>query len=189
MDGWKKKRDIMQRYNVTAHMYDMRYADEQTCKIKAALKHVKIEERDVVLDVGCGTGVLFDHVSENVESIVGLDISRESLLQAKERAGRFENVQLMWADADNMPFKSRAFNSVFAMTILQNMPEPKETLNEIKRVTATDSQIVVTGLKKIFTKRTFERLLDFAGLKIMSFEDEDLRCYVAVCVRTGSSSL
>jgi ubiquinone/menaquinone biosynthesis C-methylase UbiE len=164
MGGWKKKRDIMQRYNITAHMYDMRYADEQIGKIKAALKYVKIEKHDAVLDVGCGTGILFDRVSENTESVVGLDISRESLVQAKERAGRFENVQLILADADNMPFKSRAFNIVFVVTILQNMPEPEGTLNEIKRVAATDSQIVVTGLKKIFTKQTFERLLDSAGL-------------------------
>jgi len=67
MGGWKKKRDIMQCYNVTAHIYDMRYAEEQTCKIKAALKHAKIEKYDVVLDVGCGTGILFDRVCKNAE--------------------------------------------------------------------------------------------------------------------------
>jgi hypothetical protein len=40
---------------------------------------------------------------------------------------------------------------------------------------------VITGLKKIFTKRRFERILTRAKLKVETMEDSDLKCYVAVC--------
>ena len=41
MNGWLKKRRVMRRYDLTAEMYDMRYAEEQAAKIRAGLKHVE----------------------------------------------------------------------------------------------------------------------------------------------------
>jgi len=183
MNSWTKKRSIMRRYDVTAHIYDARYAEEQVAKIQAALKNIKMKGRDLVLDIGCGTGFLFDYVADKAEATVGLDISRKTLLQAKDRAKNFANVHLVWADADNMPLKSNIFSSVFAMTLIQNTPDPQETLNEIKRVAKDDAVIVVTGLKKIFARETFEQLLGDSGLKITALEDESLKCYVAVCTK------
>jgi demethylmenaquinone methyltransferase/2-methoxy-6-polyprenyl-1,4-benzoquinol methylase len=183
MSGWLKKRRVMHRYDLTANMYDMRYAEEQEAKIEAAMKNVKAESLGVVLDVGCGTGVLFAHVAEKSEDVVGVDISRKTLVQAEElvHRGNLANVHLIQADADNMPFSNSVSNHVFAMTVLQNTPDASETLREIRRVGKDDSVLVITGLKKIFTKRRFERILARAKLKVETMEDGDLKCYVAVC--------
>ena len=48
----------MQRYDVTAEMYDERYADEQQRKYKKALENVNVTGK-TVLDVGCGSGLFF----------------------------------------------------------------------------------------------------------------------------------
>jgi len=173
----------MRRYDVTANIYDVRYTEEQLAKIEAALKNMKMKGKGLVLDAGCGTGFLFNYVADKAEATVGVDISRKTLLQAKERAKNFANVHLLWADADNIPLKSNIFSSVFAMTLIQNTPDPHDTLNEIKCVAKDDAVIVVTGLKKIFTRETFEQLLRNAGLKIVALEDEGLKCYVAVCTK------
>jgi ubiquinone/menaquinone biosynthesis C-methylase UbiE len=183
MSGWQKKRRVMIRYDATASIYDRRYAEEQAAKVEAALKDVRIEKECVILDVGCGTGILFDHVADEADGIVGLDLSKKCLLQARERIRdkRMRNVQLIQADADNMPFCNEVFNTVFAMTILQNTPSPTETLAEIKRVSRNDAPFVVSGLKKIFTKEGFEWLLKNSQLNTLMLEDEELKCYVAVC--------
>jgi ubiquinone/menaquinone biosynthesis C-methylase UbiE len=183
MNAWDKKRDIMRRYDVTARIYDVRYAEEQTAKIKAALKHMK-NKSEAILDVGCGTGVLFSHTAEKTRIIVGLDISRKSLMEARTRARMYTNVSLVWADADNMPLREKVFDSVFAMTLIQNAPTPAETLKEIRRVARDDALIVITGLKKIFTKGTLERLVKDAGLNISAMESRELKCYVAMCTKT-----
>ncbi|MCK4439381.1 methyltransferase domain-containing protein, partial [Candidatus Bathyarchaeota archaeon] len=119
MSEWDKKRDVMQRYDLTAHIYDMRYAEEQTAKIEAAMEIIDVEKGSLVLDVGCGTGVLFNHVANKAKAIVGLDISKEILLQAKERARKFSNAHLILADADNMPLEEGMFSHVFALTLVQ----------------------------------------------------------------------
>jgi ubiquinone/menaquinone biosynthesis C-methylase UbiE len=183
MSCWVKKRRIMHRYDLTARMYDMRYAKEQTAKIEAAMKNVKAKSLGLTLDVGCGTGVLFSHVAARSDSIVGVDISKKTLVHAQELLHRrnLANVHLIQADADNMPFGNGASNHVFAMTVLQNTPNASETLREIKRVGKDDSVFVITGLKKIFTKQRFERILARAHLKVETMEDGDLKCYVAVC--------
>jgi ubiquinone/menaquinone biosynthesis C-methylase UbiE len=186
MLGWEKKRRVMICYDTTATIYDKRYAEEQAAKVEAALKHVKIEEDWLILDVGCGTGILFDYIADQSDGVVGLDFSKKCLLQAKERIRnkRLRDVQLIQADADNMPFHDEVFNAVFAMTILQNTPSPSETLAEIKRVLRKDALFVITGLKKIFTEEGFERLLKKSQLTTLVLEDEKLKCYVAVCANS-----
>ena len=165
-------------------MYDARYATEQEIKYKAALKRLSATRNSSALDVGCGTGLLFKHVAAEAQTVVGVDISRNLLLRAKESARDSRNVQLIQADADHMPFKENHFGVVFAFTVLQNMPKPLETLSEIKRVAKPEASLVVTGLKKVFSLKAFRTLLETAGLRLVSLEDADaLKCYVAVAVQ------
>ncbi|MCX8153593.1 MAG: methyltransferase domain-containing protein [Candidatus Bathyarchaeota archaeon] len=183
MSTWRKKRSVMRRYDLTAQLYDRRYAEEQALKYRAAIEKLCIDGNSRVLDVGCGTGLLLSHIAE-AELVVGVDVSGKLLLQAKERAKSFRNVHVVRADADHLPFKSTYFTVVFAFTVLQNMPAPLETLKEIKRVAVLGAQVVVTGLKKAFSLAVFRELLENAGLKTVSLMDEDkLKCYVAIGVQ------
>jgi len=183
MSSWSKKRAIMRRYDVTAHLYDMRYAEEQSAKIDAALKTAKIVRNGMALDVGCGTGLLFKHVANRARATVGLDISRKTLQQAKTRAKDYSNVHLILADADYMPLRRNTFSNVFAFTIIQNTSNPATTLKELNRVAEEEVVIVVTGLKKSFTLDQFRKLLQDADLSVVALEDEGLQCHVAICIK------
>jgi len=183
MSEWDKKRDVMQRYDLTAHIYDIRYAEEQTAKIEAVMESINMEKEGSVLDVGCGTGLLFEYVANKAEAIIGLDISRETLLQAKRRARKFANIFLVLADSDNVPLKEDVFSHVFALTLIQNTPNPLKTLNEIKQVSKQNAVIIVTGLKKKFPIKAFKRLLHDAGLGVVALQNESLKCHVAVCTK------
>jgi ubiquinone/menaquinone biosynthesis C-methylase UbiE len=185
MDAWKKKRQVMERYDITAHIYDMRYAEEQEAKFEAALKSLKKSHYGKVLDAGCGTGLLFKHVASKAEMLVGVEFSRQTLLKAKERGEKFQNVHLIMADADFMPFKSGTFTTVFVFTLIQNMPEPAKTLKEIERVAGDNAHVVVSGLKKVFSLQAFENLLRCSGLKIVSLKEKNLKCHVAICSKSS----
>jgi ubiquinone/menaquinone biosynthesis C-methylase UbiE len=174
----------MKRYDITAEMYDMRYAAEQTAKYKAALNNWSIDAVGKVLDIGCGTGLLFSHFATKAQMMVGSDLSIKLLYQAKKRAQEFHNVHLVRADADHLPFKKNLFNMVFVFTVLQNLPKPLATLFEIKLITHRTAPIVVTGLKKIISLTSFKQLLRDAGLRVVSLNDfDELNCYIAVTVR------
>jgi ubiquinone/menaquinone biosynthesis C-methylase UbiE len=92
---------------------------------------------------------------------------------------------LVQADADYIPFKDNYFSVVFAFTVLQNLPDPLETLKEVKRIAERDAPIVVTGLKKVFSLGALRELLQSAGLRVVSLKDDDaLKCHVAVSVQS-----
>lgn len=180
MTTWKDKRKIMQRYDVTAEMYDERYSEEQQRKYKKALENVNVASK-AVLDVGCGSGLFFDQVADKAYMVVGVDVSRNLLIKAKEHAKVLQNTFVLQADADHLPIRDGFFDSVFGFTVLQNMPKPPETLNELKRVAKKDGRFVVTGLKKAFPLDKFMDLLEGSGMEVVAFVDEDaVNCYVAV---------
>jgi len=184
VNKWGKKRSVMRRYNMTAQMYDERYREEQEAKYKAALEGLNLTSDSTVLDVGCGSGMFFGEVAGKTKVVVGLDISQDLLLLARERAGKFGNVVLMQADADHLPFKNGVFGHVFAFTVLQNMPNPVETLRELQISASSDACFVITGLKAATSLEKFGMVLKKAGLRVISLhDDEALRCYVVVAVR------
>jgi ubiquinone/menaquinone biosynthesis C-methylase UbiE len=170
----------MRRYDLTANMYDMRYGEEQEAEYSAALKHLTMKN-DLVLDIGCGTGLFFSHVSAGARMVCGIDFSRKTLVQAKRRADHLHNVQVVLADADHLPLRKGVVTVVFAFTVVQNVPNPLVTLGEIRNIVCDDADVVLTGLKRIFTLNDFKKLLSDAGLKIRFLESEGLQCYVAVC--------
>jgi len=185
VNKWDQKRKIIRRYDLTAQLYDVRYVEEQEIKYKTALERLNVARNSNVLDVGCGTGLLFSHFAAEAQTVVGVDISGKLLLQAKERARNFQHIHLVQADSDHLPFKDNHFSMVFAFTVLQNLPDPLETLKEVKRIAESDAPIVVTGLKKAFSLEAFRGLLQSAGLRVVSLNDDDaLKCHVAVSVRS-----
>jgi ubiquinone/menaquinone biosynthesis C-methylase UbiE len=165
-------------------MYDERYVEEQDAKYRAALADIWV--KGLVLDVGCGTGMFFKHVSSGAATVVGVDLSRNPLVKAKKRAKTLSNVDLVQSDADHLPFEDDVFNEVFVFTVLQNMPKPLETLREIRRSAGKDAFVVVTGLKKTFSRTGLSKLLHDAGFQeISAKDDEKLACYVVLAAKKG----
>jgi malonyl-CoA O-methyltransferase len=177
---WKDKRKVMQRYDVTAEKYNERYAEEQQRKYQKALENVNVSGK-TVLDIGCGSGMFFPTVASDAELVLGVDVSGKLLRLAKHQTKLFKNVFVIQADADNLPFMDGLFDSVFAFTVLQNMPKPSQTLSEIKRITKSEGKVVVTGLKKAFQLEKFMDILEGRGLHVAAFLDEkNVNCYIAV---------
>ncbi len=184
MREWKEKRSNMSHYDRQATIYDVQYVGEQESKIEDILENMDLGSKELVLDLGCGTGFLFKHVNKHVKALVGLDLSQKALHEAKKRTKKMENVALVRADADNTPFPDNTFDKVFVITVLQNMPNPAKTLSEMKRVSRSQATFAVTGIKKIFTQNSFVNLLEKENLKVVPLkEDQQLKGYVAVCTK------
>jgi len=183
MSTWEQKRRHMHHYNHTANIYNTRYAEEQSLKIEAAIDGLNLSE-GFVIDLGCGTGLLLKKIQGVAKDIVCLDVSKNMLKQIEMRMKYTFNVHLILADADYSPFKQDCFDICFAITLLQNMPSPHRTLQEIKRITKPDATIIITGLKKHFTQQGFLQLLKSTALDTVQLKTDDkLKCYVGICAK------
>lgn len=181
---WEAKRKVIRHYDRLTSIYDALYGHEQNLKIMKSLSALSIRSSDTVLDAGCGTGLLLEHISDSVNMIVGVDISSAPLKVARTRAKRLglNNVLLVRADVDFLPFKDNVFDKIFAITLLQNMPNPSLTLCEITRVAKDNSRIVITGLKKAFSREVFLGILGKSYQNFSLLDDaENLKCHIAIC--------
>ena len=177
MREWDKKRRTMRHYDQQAKIYDVQYLEEQNAKIESALTSMEIKSNELILDIGCGTGFLFPNIRK-AKLLVGIDTSLKALQVAK----KWSNAHLIQADADNTPFPHNIFDKVFAITVMQNLPQPTKTIAEMKRTAKATAAFAVTGLKKKFTQKSFVVLLETAGLKVVTLNgSQQLKGYVAVC--------
>jgi len=185
MNGsWSKKLGSMRDYDNMAAGYDAQYEKEQVEKFEVALHSLSLDSNAVILDVGCGTGLLLKKLAKTARLVVGVDFSKAMVMRARERLRLFLNVLLIRADSDFLPLRKDVFTHVFAITLLQNMPKPRVTLRELMRVIRDKGFIVFTGLKKNFTLNDFETLIKRSGLRQRSLVDrEEVKDYVAVCQR------
>jgi ubiquinone/menaquinone biosynthesis C-methylase UbiE len=189
MQAWDQKKRIMRRYNQSARVYDIQYLDEQETKIRTIMKNLRLPRGIRILDVGCGTGLLFRNIVDKADFFVGIDISRGLIHEATKKARQNRNVALVLADADNMPLLDESFDTILAVTLMQNMPTPTATLTEFKRVAKQTASIVVTGLKKHFTQEGFLKMLNGADLTVDVLKLDDMeREYVSICRKPGAKS-
>ena len=145
-------------YNKIAKSYNELHKEEQIKKLEIIKKNVKIIPP--LLDVGCGTGISTNYF--NVLSI-GIDNSREMLKQNKEG-------NLIYGNAENLPFKDKLFNTVISVTSFHNFKNMEKALKEIKRV-SKNNNIAITFLKKSKKLKKFRTLLK----KYFKFKEVD--CY------------
>ena len=89
-----------------------------------------------VLEVGVGTGLALPHYAAG-KRVVGIDLSREMLLRARERvqAGRLHAVRgLLEMDAERMGFADASFDIAVAMFTATVVPDARRLVGEMRRV-------------------------------------------------------
>lgn len=179
---WYKKRAIMRDYDTMADNYDLQYREEQEEKYEAALSLLRLNADDRILDVGCGTGLLIRTIAGSIARAVGVDLSVRMLEYAKRRCGGLMNVSLIRADADHLPLRGGMFDKAFAITLIQNMPDPGQTIRELVKAAGPGSRLVITGQKRAFCGGEFRRLLERQGLVVVEMTGLDhLRDFIGVC--------
>jgi demethylmenaquinone methyltransferase/2-methoxy-6-polyprenyl-1,4-benzoquinol methylase len=93
-----------------------------------------------VLDVACGTGVLFpDYLKRGVESVTGIDISPE---MAKIAAAKFPEVRVICGDVEETKF-DRQFDAVMVYNAFPHFPEPARLIEALARVVKPGGRLSV----------------------------------------------
>jgi len=103
-----------------------------------------------VLDLGCSVGVNLNLVDATEK--IGIDINIESLKNGKII---YPNIQFIAASAENLPFKNNVFEQIISIHTLDTSLNEKNTINEIKRTTNSDSQVFLTG--NWYHEKTFDK--------------------------------
>jgi len=138
-------------YNSIAKGYNELYGKEQLEKFEIIKDYI----HGKVLDVGCGTGIITSKIPDSI----GIDSSIELLKQSKKNR--------LLANAENLPFKNKVFDTVISLTVIQDTKNPQRVVNECERV---GKNIIITCLKRKKSKKWFSSL--FKNIKGKVIEQE-----------------
>ena len=113
-----------------------------------------IKQGMTVLDLGCGSGAFTPFVARAVGEegkVYAVDIQPKMLKQLERKLAKPENqgirnIELKQASAYDLPCEDEAFDLVYMVTVLQEIPDRGRALREIRRVLKPGGILAVTEL-------------------------------------------
>ena len=134
-----EKKDIITFFDKCAPWWDTDMVRHEDL-ITAILDNGGIKEGIHVLDVACGTGVLFpDYLSRNVASVTGIDISPE---MAKIAAEKFPEVKVICGDVETAEF-SMKFDAIMVYNAFPHFPNPAHLIKVLADLVKTGGKLSV----------------------------------------------
>ncbi len=139
------KENIKSFFNKIAPNWD----NEPICEEKILdiiLDNAGVKENTDILDIGCGTGVLFPfYQKRNVNSITAVDISTEMVKIASEK---FPTANIFCGDAENMDFPQQ-FDVVMIYNAFPHFPNPQELIENLAKAVKSGGKFSVAhGMSK-----------------------------------------
>jgi len=105
------------------------------------IKILDIKPTDKVLEIGCGAGMLAQHISEKC-FYVGLDMTESLLKKHATSLGHY----VIQSEANDIPFKDDYFDKCFSFSVFQYFPDKeyvKSVKQEMFRVTKLTREISI----------------------------------------------
>lgn len=99
---------------------------------------------DVILDVGCGVGYQLSYVAKRSGYSIGLDLSSESLKEAKSKLRTYE-VDFIQGSSNHLPFRSKVFDKILCLELLEHLPKPSKCVIEIERCLKTGGSLMISA--------------------------------------------
>ena len=131
-------------YGKIAETYNKRYAANYLVNIEKELKNlISTNNYKSILEAGCGTGRWIHSIDEKNLNIYGLDYSFDMMKIPKAEKSY---LNLINADAVNIPFKDSIFDLIFCVNAIHHFPDKKKFVEESKRTLANKGMLAVFGV-------------------------------------------
>ena len=131
------------------------------------LEHAMLTELHIVADIGAGTGYVSEVFSPGARSVIGIDFSKEMLLQANKKLSILASV----GEMKELPLKSRSVDRVLGNMILHHAADPGSVVSEMTRVLKPDGLLLISDMfshtYEFLCEEQHDLWLGFDGKKIM----------------------
>lgn len=101
-----------------------------------------IPESGIALDIGCGTGDLFNVILPTFRYIIGIDLSLNQLESATENLTDTKTL-LIQAEASEIPLEDNSIDSIYLRMTLRFFKKPEKILAEAARVVKDKGKISI----------------------------------------------
>ena len=137
-----QKRDVIAFFDRCAPTWDAEMIKNDSI-IEKILDNGEVGEGMDVLDVACGTGVMFPYyLQRGVASVTGIDISPE---MAKIAAGKYQEepkIQVICGDVEDTVF-DRKFDVIVVYNAFPHFPDPRRLIKTLAGLLKEDGRLTI----------------------------------------------
>jgi ubiquinone/menaquinone biosynthesis C-methylase UbiE len=103
-----------------------------------------LDKKSLVLEVGCGLGILSYRLSSHCGRVIGIDISEYACVKARALYP-VQQINFVVADAQNLPFKPEIFDAAVVSHLFEHLGDQEATTaqQEIYRVLKVKSALTI----------------------------------------------
>ena len=137
-----EKKDVIAFFDRCAPTWDAEMIKSDV-KIGKILDNAEVDAGMDILDVACGTGVMFDYYLERgAASVTGIDISPEMAKIAAEKYAKEDKVQVICGDVEEYAF-DRKFDRIVVYNAFPHFPYPKRLIKILAGLLKEDGRLTV----------------------------------------------
>lgn len=138
------KHPVQEEYARLASKYESKWSFYIQATARETLARIELRPEQRLLDVGCGTGVLLQRLSEACSGaqLYGVDAVPEMLDIARKKIP--PSVELHQGWVEHLPFDSDQFDLVVSCNMFHYSHQPMAALREMKRALTPGGQLILT---------------------------------------------
>ena len=137
-----EKKDVIEFFDRCAPSWDAEMIKSDV-KINKILDNTEVGEGMDILDVACGTGVMFPYyLQRNVASVTGIDISPEMAKIAAAKYAGESKVQVICGDVEEYAF-GRKFDRIVVYNAFPHFPYPKRLIKTLAGLLKEDGRLTI----------------------------------------------
>ncbi|MBR5954301.1 MAG: class I SAM-dependent methyltransferase [Methanobrevibacter sp.] len=142
------------------------------------VSHFKINEDDLILDIGCGGGRNLERFASQITEgkVVGLDyseVSVEKSVELNQKAVDEGKVEVIQGSVSEMPFEDESFDIITGFETIYFWPDFINDLKEVNRVLKRDGLLFFCN-EAVYREGEMEKYDDLVELLDMKIYSEDV---------------
>ncbi|MBN2061630.1 MAG: metalloregulator ArsR/SmtB family transcription factor [Deltaproteobacteria bacterium] len=131
----------------------------------------EMDQCDVAVDMGCGTGELMEKLKSVARNVIGVDSSSKMLEQARKRFSPGNvNFDLRLGELEHLPLKNGEADCAVISMVLHHLSTPEKIISEIRRVLREKGILIIAD----FDKHEDEGMRKTYGDRWLGFSVEEI---------------
>ncbi|TYQ27763.1 methyltransferase domain-containing protein [Pseudanabaena sp. UWO311] len=168
---------IIDQFTLQAIPFTLLYAHSNQESLDLLVEMADVSDRDTVLDVACGSGIVACAFAKVADRVTGIDITPAMLEQASVLAEQKGLKNLSWQQGyiEKLPFPDESFSIVMSRYAFHHFLQPDVVMSEMMRVCRRGGRVLIADValpqEKVEAYDRLEKLRDPSHTHALTLEE------------------
>jgi ubiquinone/menaquinone biosynthesis C-methylase UbiE len=130
-------------------------------QLEALIRVTDLNHKQRVLDLGCGTGLIAEYLSDTTGARVsGMDYSPEAIRQAQERTiNKRDRLSFRVGNLDNLEYPENSFDTIISIDTLYMPNNLDDTMRRMKAILTPEGQMAIFYIQFLWDSQGVREIL------------------------------